>query len=159
MSSIKSRVAAVAFLVLTACASEDDSDPPPAPETLFDTLPAASPDKLRGVWQSTQTQQNGTVEIRLRFMEKHLVGAAKCLAKGSDTPVLAGGSVGLDTSALDAATGKVTVGTLALQKQEGNLICQLSLQGNTYDFTIENGTLTLAVGNAKLNTVFTKVGD
>jgi hypothetical protein len=31
--------------------------------------------------------------------------------------------------------------------------------GNAYDFTIENGILTLTVGGAKLNTSFTKIGD
>ncbi|MDF2697799.1 MAG: hypothetical protein K0S65_6182 [Labilithrix sp.] len=162
MSSLSLRAAAAAFLVLTACADDDTADdgpPPPAPETLFDMLPAASPGKLRGVWQSTQTQPNGTVEIRLRFMEKYAVGAAKCVATGSETAVLTGGAVGLETTALDAATGKLTVGALGFQKQEGNILCQVSLPANTYDFTIEGETLSLAVGEAKLNTSFTKVGD
>ena len=161
MSFVPHRLAGFALLVLTACGSDSDSDapPPPAPETLFDTLPAATPDKLRGVWQSTQTQTNGTVEIRLRFTDAYLVGAAKCIANGSDSPILAGATIGLDTTALDAATGKLTIGALNIQKQEGNLVCQAGVPGNTYDFTIADGTLSLAVGDAKLNTSFTKVGD
>src|SRR4051794_40984149 len=98
MSSTAIRAAAsAAFLILTACAADDGDKlpPPPAPETLFDTLPAATPDKLRGVWQSTSTQPNGTVEIRLRFIEHYLVGAAKCTPKGSDTSVIAGASISL----------------------------------------------------------------
>ncbi len=161
MSSIGIRLASLALLAVTACASESDSSAPapPAPETLFDTLPAATPDKLRGVWQSTQTQTNGTVEIRLRFTDSYLVGAVKCVANGSDTPVIAGSTIGLDTTALDAATGKLTIAALSMQKQEGNLVCQAGVPGNTYDFTIADGTLSLAVGDAKLNTSFTKVGD
>ena len=111
------------------------------------------------MWQSTQTQPNGTVEIRLRFTDSYLVGAAKCVANGSDTPVIAGSTIGLDTTALDAATGKLTIAALTMEKQEGNLVCQAGLPGNTYDFTIAEGTLSLAVGDAKLNTSFTKVGD
>jgi hypothetical protein len=152
---------AIAFL-LTACSSDDNTDsgpPPPAPETLFETLPAASPEKLRGVWQSTQTQPDGTVELRVRFTDKYLVGAAKCLAKGSDTPVVAGGSIGLETTALDAATGKVTFGTLGVLKEEGGLRCEASLPGNTYDFRIEGSSLSFSVGNAKLNLALTKIGD
>ncbi|MBX3205432.1 MAG: hypothetical protein KF764_10205 [Labilithrix sp.] len=162
MSSLVTRAAMAAFVLLTACASETDGDsppPPPAAETLFDTLPAATPNTLRGVWQTTQTASNGTVELRLRFMDRYVVGAAKCVATGSDTPVIAGGSIGLDTTALDAATGKLTIGSLGFEKQEGNIKCQGGLQANTYDFTIEDNTLTLTVGNAKLNAAFTKVGD
>jgi len=161
MSLIPSRLTAFAFVVLTACGSDSDSDapPPPAPETLFDTLPPATADKLRGVWQTTQEQTNGTVEIRLRFTDGYLVGAVKCLANGSDTPVLAGATTELDTTALDAASGKLTIGALSMQKQDGNLICQGGVPANTYDFTIAEDTLTLAVKDAKLNTSFTKVGD
>jgi hypothetical protein len=159
MSSPFLRALTATFLVLTSCASNDDDGPsPPAPETLFETLPAASPGKLRGVWQSTQTQPNGTVEVRIRFMERYAVGAARCLVTGSDAPVITGDSVELETTALDAATDKLTLGALALKKQEGNLVCQASLPGNTYDFTIEGETLTLSVGDAKLNTPLTKVG-
>lgn len=161
MSSFWTRAAAVAFLSLTACSSDAGSDtpPPPAPETLFDTLPPATAGTLRGVWQSMRTQPNGTVDLRLRFTDGHLVGAAKCIANGSDTAALAGGSTGLDTTALDAATGKLTIGQLVFEKQEGNLLCKAGLPGNTYDFTIADGTLTLAAGAAKLDTSFTKIGD
>lgn len=161
MSSSTLRAAVAALALLTACSSggaEDDAPPPPAPETLFGTLPAATPDKLRGVWQSTQTQENGTVEIRLRFVDKYLVGAAKCSAKGGPE-VIAGGSIGLSTTALDAATGKVTFGTLGFQKEENGLRCEVALPGDTYDFTIADGALSLAKGNARLSTTFTKIGD
>ncbi|MBX3198586.1 MAG: hypothetical protein KF894_10670 [Labilithrix sp.] len=162
MSSLATRAATAAFLFFTACASESDGDappPPPEPETLFETLPAASPNTLRGVWQTTQTASNGTVELRLRFMDRYVVGAAKCVATGSDTAVIAGGSIGLETTALDAATGKLTIGSLGFEKVEGNVKCQGGLPANTYDFTIVDDTLTFAVGEAKLNAAFTKIGD
>ncbi|MBX3261137.1 MAG: hypothetical protein KF782_15745 [Labilithrix sp.] len=162
MSSLSTRAATAAFLVLTACTSEGDDDaapPPPAPETLFEALPAASPNTLRGVWQTTQTASNGTVELRLRFMDRYVIGAAKCVVTGSDTGVIAGGSIGLDTAALDAATGTLTIGSLGFEKQEGNVKCQGGLPANTYDFTIVDNTLTLTVGGAQLNAAFTKIGD
>jgi len=163
MSSLILR-AAGAFLLLAACSSDsndaDSTPPPPAPETLFDTLPAASPNVLRGVWGNTQNQATGTIEIRLRFVEKYVVGAAKCTPKGEGaTSVIAGGSIGLATDALDAATGKLTIGSLGFQKQEGNLLCQVSLPANTYDFTVADKTLTLAVGAATVSPSFEKVGD
>src|SRR4051794_18420183 len=113
MSSLIARIAIGLFVLSTACTSSTsngDSAQPPKPETLFDTLPAATPTTLRGVWQTIQTQTNGTAEVRLFFTDKYLVGAARCSATGSNTPVIAGGSIGLDTSALDAATGTVTFG-------------------------------------------------
>ena len=42
---------------------------------------------------------------------------------------------------------------------DGNLVRQAAVLGNSYDFTIAEGTLTLAVGDGWLNTSFTKVGD
>jgi hypothetical protein len=148
-----------AFVVLTACSSDGtaaSATPPPAPETLFD---AASPNVLRGVWGNTQEQPNGTIEIRLRFIDKYLVGGAKCTPKGGGASVIAGGSIALNTEALDAATGKLTIGTLGFQKQEGQLLCQVSLPANTYDFTVAETTLTLAVGAAKVSPSFEKIGD
>lgn len=161
MSSPLHRAAIAAGLFLFACSSssDDSGPPPPTPESLFQGLPAATPDKLRGVWQTTQDASGGTVELRLRFVEKYLVGAAQCTTTDKSVSVIAGASIGLDASGLDAATGKVTFGALTLHKQENGLDCQAALPGNTYDFKIDGGTLSLSVGDAKLNTTFTKVGD
>ena len=160
-SSLLRLLVASTAVVLAACSSDDaaSAPPPPAPETLFDTLPAATPNVLRGVFGNTQTQTNGTIEIRLRFMEKYVVGGAKCTPTGGGAPVIAGGSIALTTDALDAATGKLTIGALGFQKQEGNLLCQVTLPGNTYDFTVTGATLTLKVGAATVSPSFEKVGD
>lgn len=153
--------ACFASLLLTACSSDDGDKlpPPPAPETLFADLPAATPEKLRGVWQNTSKPQGGTVELRLRFMEHYVVGAAKCTADGSDTPVIAGSSIGLETTALDAASGKATFATLGMVKEANQLHCEASVPGAAYDFTIKDGVLSFTTSNAKLNVTFTKVGD
>lgn len=103
-------------------------------------FPAASADKLRDAWQSTQAQPNGTVEVRRRFMEK---GAA-CVPNRSDTAV----SVGLEARA-GAAAGDLPM---------SELIGHAATSGKTYGITIAERTLTLAVSNTKLNNSFTKIG-
>lgn len=163
MSSSILRAAIAAALVLGACSSDSSSSsgpPPPAPETLFDTLPAATPDKLRGVWENKQDQSGGSIDLRVRFIEKYVVGAAKCTATGSDTGVIAGGNIGLVTTDLDAATGKIEFGTLGLSKTENGLQCEASLPGGTYNFTIKDGALSLTRSDgAVLQGSFTKIGD
>ncbi len=162
MSFSLKHAAMAVFATVVACAAEDSTDngpPPPAPETLFDTLPAATPDKLRGVWKTTTTQGVVTLELRIRFTERYVVGAAKCTVKDSDQSVLVGGSTGLVTQALDAASGKVEMGSLGFQKTENNLQCGASLPGDNYDFTIEEGTLSFRTATARLSTTFTKIGD
>lgn len=144
----------------TSDAATNNGSVPPDPQTLFgDHLPAPTPAKLRGVWQNIQPQTNATIELRIGFVDRYLVGAAKCSAVNDGPMVIAGGSVGLDTAALDAATGKVTFGTLELLKEENGLHCELALPGNTYNFTIADGKLSFTTGDAKLNPIFTKIAD
>lgn len=160
MSSFWMGAPAVAFLSSSACRSNsgEGTPPPPAPETLFDTSPPATTGELRGVWQSMRTQPNGTVDLRLHFTGGHLAGAAKCVANGSDTAVIAGSSIQQASKALDAATGALMLGELVFEEQAGNLVCKAGLPGNTHDFTIAGGTLTLAAGASKLDTPFDKIG-
>lgn len=164
MSSSSFRVALAAALLSTACSSEVANQsatltPPPDPETLFDDLAAPTPEKLRGVWHLTQKADGGTLELRLRFVEKYLVGAVKCTPDGSDAFVIAGDSIGLQTDDLDAASGKASFATLGLEKTDNGIKCGMTLPGDDYDFTIEDGTLSFTTETAKLAATFTKVGD
>jgi hypothetical protein len=151
--------------LLLGCSSDSDSDSPapPAPESLFDNLPGPSPNKLRGVYQTTVEQASGTVEIRLRFTQGYVVGAGKCTYKTAGVePITVGGSVtvdALDNATLDAATGKVTIQTLNFQKTVGNATCQAGLQGASYDFKVEEDKLTLSVPGAINSLSFKKIGD
>jgi len=155
-------------LMVGACSSDADSESSssttgPAPETLFDTLPAPTPSKLRGVYQSTVEQPSGTVEIRLRFTEGNVVGAGKCTYKTAGVePITVGGSVGvaaLDAATLDAASGKLTITTLDFQKTVGQATCRAGLQGGSFDFKVEEDKLTLSMPNAVNSLSFKKIGD
>lgn len=147
---------------LVGCSSDSSDTPAPQPETLFDNLPAPSPNKLRGVYMSTVEQPSGTVEIRLRFTEGYVVGAGKCTFKAAGVdPIVAGGSVSvsLDNATLDAATGKLTMSNLTFQKTVGNATCQAGLQGASYDFKVEEDKLTLTAAGAVGALSFKKIGD
>ncbi len=160
-----SSMKAFASVVLVAsyaagCSSSDAATtPPPTPESLFDAPPAATPGKLRGLYTlATQQQAGGDIEVRVRFIQDYAVGAAKCTPAGGGTPVIAGKSISMQTDALEAGTGKLTMGALVFQKQEGNLICGGGIQqGGTFDFTVDGTSLTLTLSNAKLTA--TKIGD
>ena len=162
MPSLAVRTAATALLFFAACSSKDkgpsDSGLPPDPETLFEDLPAATPNTLRGVWQSTRPENNGTTELRLRFMDKYLVGAAMCFTEGADLGVLAGDTTDLETSSLDTAAGTVKIGSLGFQKQDGIVSCVGGMPAATYNFAIVDNTLTLTTNNVRLPTL-TKIGD
>lgn len=172
MSSLFLRSSGTALLLgfLCACTSDATSGSdvqPPDALTLFptpDLAPTTTPDKLRGVWQNSQAQTNGTIDLRIRFIERYVVGAARCTATNGPT-VIAGGSIGLDTADLDSdihagKTGKITFGTLGLLKEENGLHCEVALPGNTYVVTIaEDGSLSFTTGDAKLSLTFKKIAD
>jgi hypothetical protein len=164
MSSIKNTLT-VAIVALTVgssgCASdEEEPPPPPSPETLFDTLPPPSPNKLRGVYMVSVEQSGGTVEIRIRFTDGYVVGAGKCTFKdASIEPIITGGSVRAAISSLDAATGKVTVPDLQFEKKTDRAICQAGLQGAEYDYKVEEDKLTLTSPKSVGELTFKKIGD
>lgn len=164
MSSIRNLLTvALAALAVgsSGCASDDEEPPPPPPpETLFDTLPPPSPNKLRGVYMVSVEQSSGTVEIRIRFTDGYVVGAGKCTFKDeSIEPILAGGSVRAEISALDAPTGKVTVPNLQFEKKTDRAVCQAGLQGAAYDFKVEEDKLTLTTPASVGELTFKKIGD
>lgn len=161
-SSTLRGAALAAALVLVGCSDDPAGNtppPPPEPETLFDALPAATPDTLRGVWGAVQEQEAGTIEMRVRFMEDYVVGAAKCTPAGGSASVIAGGSTGLVASDLDASAGTIEFATLGLIATDDAIRCEVTIPGGTYDFAIEDGGLTLTTSTARLAIPFTKVGD
>lgn len=160
--AVRAARAALVLLVACSCSGKDkgpsDSGLPPDPETLFEDLAPATPNTLRGVWQSTRSENNGTTELRLRFMDKYLVGAAMCFKDGADLGVLAGDTTDLEASSLDAATGTVTIGALGFQKEDGIVSCVGGMPAATYSFAIVEDALTLTTNGVRLPTL-TKIGD
>src|SRR5262245_12721156 len=77
---------------------------------LFGALPTATPDKLRGVWSSTQTGVEGTADLRLRFDQGKLTAGVKCVYNVPGLqPMVTGKGTALETTdSLDGKTGQFT---------------------------------------------------
>ena len=150
------RVSLLAMVALSACSSDsDDGSAAPDFATVFDTLPAPTPNKLRGVW----SMGDASTTRHLRFMDGYVVGATRCISADKTRSILVGTSAKLETSSLDAATGTFTIGALHARKQDGDITCALSVAGNTYDFVIAERQLTLSVLNATATNSLATVGD
>ena len=164
-------IAAVA--VLLACSSDDKSagassssgssdggaGAPPDPSVLFDTLPAASPEKLRGVWETKESSATGTITIRLRFTELYLGGVARCTTpagKTLDAPQV----VGIQTTDVDKKDGTFGMPDgITFAAAEGDFKCKASLPGGNIKFTIAATALKLSIDGVDGTIDFTKVGD
>src|SRR5689334_19986348 len=92
-------------LVLPLAGCSDD----PPEEKLFDDLPAPSPNKLAGVYQTIVTEAGMTTEIRLQFLDGSIEGALKCTPKNGHAALTVGGKSDMQTDALDGAKGKIAV--------------------------------------------------
>ena len=152
------RGALLVALVAALAGCEGDEDAP-APDTLFGAHPAPTPSKLRGVYRTAIEEPGVDIEVRLRFGEGFLVGAVRCTPTAGGAATEAGGKVDLTTTALDAATGKLTVATNLEMKAAG--ACEATFRAATYDFEVKDATLTLVLQGQARNSalVYTKVGD
>jgi hypothetical protein len=150
--------AAVALLLsLTGCAAKKDLLDP---GNLFGDADPATPNKLRGVYQLLSTDGNSNIEIRLRFTDHYVVGAIKCVPINPKFgPLDVGDKVNMGTDDLDAATGKFSVDTLSMTKDEDPIICEGGLVGDTYDFKVEDLRLTLKRPSVVTPVVYSKIGD
>jgi hypothetical protein len=149
---------------LVSCSSADDDDDAgsnaPDYKTVFETLPPPTPNKLRGVWLSKTTAENGTTtDLHLKFTDGFLVGGTRCLPKDKSRSVTTGGSAKLETTALESAMGRFTTANLSFSTRDGDLTCGTTLAGNTYDFSITDRKLTLSVTNSGSSSTFEKIGD
>lgn len=153
----------VSWFAVLGCSPDNTSDGQsnaPDYKTVFDTLPPPTPNKLRGVWLAKTTAENGTTtDLHLKFTDGFLVGGARCLPKDKSRSVTIGGSAKLETTALDAATGRFTIANLSFSTREGDLTCGTTLAGNTYEFSITERKLTLSITNSGSSSSFEKIGD
>ncbi|MBX3231780.1 MAG: hypothetical protein KIT84_44385 [Labilithrix sp.] len=169
--------ATAALALLFACSSDDDTPgggasstsssssssstggTPPDPSTLFDPLPPATPDKLRGVWETKESGDTGQIALRLRFTDDYIAGTARCTSPAGqslDAPNL----TGIDSADIDAKEGVIAVpGGLQFSAADGDFKCNADLPGGDLAFVIEGTTLTLALEGAEGTLTFTKVGD
>jgi hypothetical protein len=146
-------------IALGACSSDEEAPPTADPASVFETLGAATPNKLRGVWEQKSDDNGKTVQTRLRFAEGQAIGAARCIPADRSRSLVTGGGASLSTTALDEARGKFTLGAVNFRKTDGDLVCSVVFAGNTYDFTITEHKLALTTANSTASITFEKVGD
>lgn len=162
-------VAAPLFLSVTTsgCSSDEAASPATRPEyeALFDPLPAATPDVLRGVWGVTQTSDTGSANLRFRFTDGKLIGGARCtFNQQGATPLTTGQSTTLDVDGLDAKTGSFVPGSALAFQTAGSdpglkTSCRGSLGLAEYTFEISGATMTLTTKQPPSTQILTKVGD
>jgi hypothetical protein len=149
----------VAILVLSSVAACSDEDVP-EPEDLFGSRPAASPNKLHGLYKVVAEEASKSTEIRLWFGEDSLVGAARCTPVSDKfQPITVGGKIKLETDGLDSASGQFTIGTLTMAKNVDEFYCEAGLRAATYDFKVEELKLTLTTPILADPLVYAKIGD
>jgi len=167
MRFLRWRNLAGSIVLLTAACGGSSDEPVTRPEyePLFDPLPAATPDVLRGVWGTTQTSDTGSANLRFRFADGKLTGGARCTFNVSGaTALTTGQSTTFDEMTnLDGKTGKFTP-TAALSFQTTGsdpglkTSCTGSLPRAQYTYEIQSTTMTLTAPGAQPQ-ILTKVGD
>lgn len=128
---------------------------------LYGTLPAATPDKLAGVWSSVTKAETGDADVRFRFASGKLTVGVRCTyAARPGEMVTTGGSTTLATTDLDAGFGQFRIGErLSFRAQEGELECRSQFENLSYSFQITGTTLLLGATEAPGTAALTKVGD
>jgi len=146
---------------LGACSSDDDAgETGPDYNTVFETLPPATPNKLRGVWAQKTTAANGAqTDLHLKFTDGFLVGGARCFPPDKSRSVTIGGSSKLETTALEGSSGRFKIASLSFSTRDGDITCGTTLATNTYDFSIKENKLTLTITNVGSASTFDKIGD
>ena len=126
----------------------------PDPSTFFDSLPAATPDKLRGVWENKATQSNVEVATRLGFGDGFIGVAVKCTPPGAT----AFDVVGYDIDNPDTANGQFEYPGVTVSSDAGST-CGVQLPDGVLEYAVTGTTLKLTQDGADGEIAFTKVGD
>jgi hypothetical protein len=148
-------------VALTACSSSGPSDAPPAYDALFDPLPQATPNTLRGVWSYTVQNPEGPAELRFRFTDNLVLAGVKCTySRPGYGPLITGQSKQAQITGLDAAKGVISLSDgLTFQVHPDARVCQGTLAKDDYNFNVVNTVVTLTVPGISGALVFGKVGD
>lgn len=147
-------VVVLGFSISIAGCSEDDS-----PDALFSPDDPPTPNILRGTYRLIVDEPGLTTEVRLRFTDDAVAGAARCDSKAKKgSTVIIGGDVELHTDALDEASGRFDVVDLVLDKNVGDISCQAGLRAGTYDFQVEDLRLSLTSKDLPAPLIYEKVG-
>ncbi len=139
------------------------SDAPAEVQALFATLPAATPDQLRGVWATTLKldEGQGQGELRFRFTDAKIVGGVQCTyTVAGAPPLLVGDSGAITTADLDAKAGQFVLPTkLTFAGRRDVRSCSGAFNAATWKFTITGTSVDMdAVGmNGQIH--LDKVGD
>lgn len=157
------RVLAAMVMMSAACTvnAQDDSAASPQTKALFAELPAATPDKLRGVWSLKSQGNAGDAEIRLRFTDGKIVGGVRCTTKAGAELLTVGGEVPATTDDLDKKSGSFTMKTTLQMDGKGSdgQTCQGRLDAAEWGFVVTGTNVILSSIEPKGTASFQKVGD
>ena len=162
------RAIALGFLLggATSCSSSSSSastDSVLAPEitALFGTLPAASPDKLRGVWSLKAANSAGTADLRMRFTDDKLVLGVRCeYTVPNLQPVVVGQIGALTSTDLDAKTGQFTLAaTVGAASMDSARTCDAHFDAATWKFVVTGAAVEMEPVGKTGHAHFDKVGD
>jgi hypothetical protein len=146
--------------VLALCVTAAGCKSKSPDQRLFGDLPDPTPNQLSGVYNTIVDTAGLTTEIRLQFDGGTLSGAVHCTPKNpAFAAVDVDGAIGLDTGAIDQASGQFTVGDFQMEQLTDNVDCFGGLRGATYDFKVEGLKLTLTTKSIPEPIIYTKIGD
>lgn len=150
------RLLALALLGSTQLGCSSDEDP----EALFEELDDPTPNVLRGIYRVIVEDGNLTTDLRLRFTEDTLVGAAKCMPKNpAFSPMEVEATSAMSATNLGGAEGDLTVDALDAVKEQRGLFCQLGFRAGTYKYKLEELKLTLTSPDIAVPLIYEKIGD
>lgn len=129
----------------------------PDPSDLFNASKAASPDKLRGVWENKYSAGNVDAQLRLGFGNTFIAVALRCTPKGGGDSVNVTDIYGYTIDDPDTGSGSFEYDGLEVGTDAG-IVCAASLPGGVVDYKITGTNLALSQGSGD-GTAFTKVGD
>lgn len=129
----------------------------PDPSGFFETLPASTPDKLRGVWENTTTEGTTKAQLRLGFGDQFIGVALRCTpASGSAVDV--NDVVAYDVDDVDGPTGQFDYAGIN-EATDAGVTCGVSIPEGIIDYAVTGTTLKLSRLGEDGSIDFTKVGD
>lgn len=153
------------MVMMVGCTVSSSADGPPeapaASRALFESLPAATPDTLRGVWSFKVEGATANAEIRFRFTDGKIIGGVLCTSNAGDPIMTLGAEVASTSDDLDKKTGSFTMAaTLTMDGKDRNgNTCNGKLDAANWAFVVTGTTVKITSIDPKGSSSLSKVGD
>jgi hypothetical protein len=133
-------------------------DASPEVQALFGTLPAATPDKLRGVYGEVVNANGSSTDLRFRFDKDRIVGGVKCTVSGKE--LMVGGTATIDPIDAEAKTGTIKLSqALVFATEKDGVKCTGRLDAATWSFTVTQKLLEMKPQGLEGYVKLDKLGD